>query len=63
MSLREVLDWTVGSRLELNASPSSKISIRCGEIPMLTGFMGRKGGHIAVRVADNVVRETSGEPE
>ena len=30
---------------------------------MLTGYMGRKGGHIAVRVADKVVRETSSEPE
>ena len=63
LSLREVLDWTEGSRLELNASPSSKIKMRCGQIGMLTGFMGRKGGHIAVRVADKVVRERSSESE
>jgi flagellar motor switch protein FliM len=63
MPLREVLEWTEGSRLELNASPTSKINIRCGEIPMLTGYMGRKGGHIAVRIADKVVRETSSDSE
>jgi flagellar motor switch protein FliM len=63
MSLREVLGWTEGSRLELNATPSSKIAMRCGEVPLLTGFMGRKAGHIAVRVADKVTRETNSESE
>ncbi len=61
LSLREVLSWTEGSWLELNATPSSKIALRCGEVPLLTGFMGRKAGHIAVRIADKVTRRTSSE--
>jgi len=63
LPLREVLNWTEGSRLELNVSPSSRIKLRCGQIGMLTGYMGRKGGHIAVRIADKVIRETSSESE
>ena len=63
LSLREVLNWTEGSHLELNSTPSSKVSMRCGEIPMFTGFMGRKGGHIAVRIADKVIRESSSDGE
>ena len=58
LSLREVLNWTKGSHLELNSGPSSRISMRCGEIPMFTGFMGRKAGHIAVRIADKAIRKT-----
>jgi len=63
LSLREVLNWTEGSRLELNATPTSKVGMRCGEVSMLTGFMGRKGGNIAVRVADKVARETNSDSD
>ena len=56
LTLGEVMSWSEGSRLELNATPGSKIGMRCGEVAMFTGAMGRKGGHIAVRIGDKVVR-------
>ncbi len=49
--LGEVIGWTEGSRLELNCGPNSKVELRCGDIAMFEGQMGRKGSNIAVRVA------------
>ncbi len=50
MSLSRALSFKVGSKLLLNAGPDSPIILRCGDQPMLTGKMGRKGNHIAIRV-------------
>jgi flagellar motor switch protein FliM len=50
VSLQEVLDWKVGSRILLNAVPDGVIELRCGEVSMFAGRMGRKGGNIAVRI-------------
>lgn len=49
-TLAKVLEMKVGDTLILNATPESEVSIRCGQIPLTTGRMGRKGRHIAVRV-------------
>jgi flagellar motor switch protein FliM len=53
-SLRDVLDWKVGTRLTLNAMPDSDIRLHCGDVPMFSGKMGRKGGNIAVRVHEKI---------
>lgn len=58
ISLRDVLNWQVGSRVLLNASPSSNVEMRCGEIPMFVGKMGRTGGSIAVRIDRNKKRKS-----
>ena len=50
ISLADVMDWQVGSRLQLQATPESLVSLHCGERLMFRGFMGRKDGKIAVRV-------------
>jgi flagellar motor switch protein FliM len=50
MKLSEVFEWRVGSRLMLNATPTSTIQLKCGSVPMYTGRMGRKGNNIAVRI-------------
>ena len=55
MSLRDVLKWKVGSKFMLNATPDSGIDLRCGDITMFRGRMGRKGQHIAIRVDDKVI--------
>ncbi|WP_420348816.1 flagellar motor switch protein FliM [Pelagibius sp.] len=57
MPLGEVLEWIEGSQLELNCTPNSKIELRCGDVSMFKGRMGRRSGHIAVQVADKIVRE------
>jgi flagellar motor switch protein FliM len=56
-SLREVLNWKVGSHLPLNAIPSSDIELLCGELLMFSGKMGRKGGNIAVQIDRKVEKK------
>jgi flagellar motor switch protein FliM len=55
LSLGEVLDWKVGSRLELGCSPQSLISLRCGDTDLFRGNVGRKGGQMAVRIVDRML--------
>ena len=50
MNLREVMNFTVGDTLLLNATPESAVRVNCGGIPMVSGRMGRTGQHVAVRV-------------
>lgn len=59
MPLREILNLQVGSRLMLNATPNSAIEMRCGDVPMFAGHMGRKGNNIAIRV-DNKIKAQKG---
>jgi flagellar motor switch protein FliM len=56
LSLHDVMSWKVGTRLLLNASPGDSIQLLCGDVPMFAGNMGRKGGHIAVRIQEKVER-------
>jgi len=50
MSLRDVLSWRPGSQITLNAAPRGVVDLRCGETLMFKGRMGRRKGHIAVRI-------------
>ena len=50
VSLNDVLNWEVGSRLDLQVTPETTVDLRCGESSMFRGKMGRKGGNIAVRI-------------
>ncbi|HEX9792193.1 MAG TPA: flagellar motor switch protein FliM [Kiloniellales bacterium] len=63
LPLRDVINWREGSRLELNASPTTKVGMRCGDVEMFKGHMGRKGAHIAVRIAERLAQEDLGESE
>src|SRR3546814_5393814 len=57
VGLRDVLNWKVGSRLMLNTQPDGLVELRCGEVPMFKGRMGRKKGNIAVRVEREVPKQ------
>jgi flagellar motor switch protein FliM len=50
IDLRRVLNLQVGETLMLNATPDSLIELRCGQIPLTRGRMGRRNHQIAVRV-------------
>jgi len=63
LPLREILNWKEGSRLELNAVPNTKVSMRCGDVDMFNGNMGRKGAHIAVRIAERLALDDLPEGE
>ena len=56
-SLKQVLQWKVGTKLLLNAHPDSDVEMICGDIPMFYGHMGRKGDHIAVQIEDKIKRQ------
>lgn len=57
MRLKEVFDLKVGSRIMLDATPDSTIALKCGEIPMYTGKMGRRGDSIAVRIDNRITQK------
>ncbi|SLN77129.1 flagellar motor switch protein FliM [Oceanibacterium hippocampi] len=50
MSLSDVMAFQIGDTVMLNASPESPIMLRCGNIDMVEGRMGRIGQKIAIRV-------------
>ena len=52
MSLGKVFDLKVGSQLALNATRNSSIEVRCGDVAMFTGKMGRKGDLVAIRISE-----------
>ncbi len=60
MPLRDILRLRVGSKIMLNATPDSTIELRCGDVAMFGGKMGRKGNHIAIRVEETVKKDTGG---
>jgi flagellar motor switch protein FliM len=57
MPLRDILNLRVGSKIMLNATPDSTVELRCGDVPMFGGKMGRKGTHIAIRIEDKIKKE------
>lgn len=50
MPLKDILNLEVGSRIMFNATPDSIVQLRCGDIPMFNGKMGRKAQSIAIQV-------------
>jgi flagellar motor switch protein FliM len=54
MPLRQVLDWSVGTRIPLNATVESDVRLVCGDLQMFIGKMGRKAGNIAVQVTEKI---------
>ena len=54
MSLGDVMKFEVGQTLLLNATSTSSVEMRCGEIPLMKGTMGRTGGNVAVRLTHSV---------
>jgi flagellar motor switch protein FliM len=55
--LEEPLDLRVGSRILLNTRVDSNIELRCGQVPLFVGKMGRKENHIAIRVEDKAPKK------
>lgn len=54
MRLNEIFSLEIGSRLMFNASPDSKVIMKCGDIPLYTGRMGRRAHNIAIRIEDRI---------
>ncbi|HEY0299933.1 MAG TPA: FliM/FliN family flagellar motor switch protein, partial [Rhizomicrobium sp.] len=56
MPLNKIMNLQVGQTIMLNASPDSKIEMRCRGVPLLKGRMGRVGSSVAVRIDEAVER-------
>ncbi len=56
MPLNQIMNLQVGQTVMLNATPDSRIEMRCRGVPLLTGRMGRVGSSVAVRVDAAVER-------
>ncbi len=54
MALGEVMNFEVGQTLMLNAGPNSLVEMRCGDIPLMKGRMGRSGGNVAIRLTGGI---------
>jgi flagellar motor switch protein FliM len=56
MSLQKVLELEVGQTILFDATPQEPVIIKCGDISLTTGVMGRRGNNISVRVTHPLVR-------
>lgn len=50
MRLGSAFDFQVNSHLALGATPDSQVLLKCGDVPMYVGKMGRKGEQIAIQI-------------
>ena len=55
LPLNDVMNWEVGTQIELQAKPDSKVMLRCGTVPLFVASMGKKGGSVAVRVDERLM--------
>ena len=61
MNLGDVFDLKVGSQLPLNVNQESIIDIRCGEVTLFNGKMGRKGDTVAIRIIERTTNDRNSE--
>jgi flagellar motor switch protein FliM len=57
MTLGDIFALKVGSQIPLNATKDSIVEIRCGDVLMFRGHMGRKGDSMAVRIVERITKE------
>lgn len=60
MSLGDVMNFEVGQTILFNKTPKDEVVLKCGEVPMVSGSIGRSGQHVAVMVR-NTAERLSGE--
>lgn len=46
----EISNWEKGAFLPLDMSPHDDITLLCGDVPLLSGSMGRKGNKVVIRI-------------
>jgi flagellar motor switch protein FliM len=51
LPLRKMMNLSVGDTLALELKPDALVSVRCGDITLSEGRMGKVGDRVAVRVA------------
>lgn len=56
VGLAEILELRAGSVVRLSARPDSAVRLRCGQVPVLSGRVGRVGDRIVVKVEERIDR-------
>ena len=56
MSLHDVMSLQVGSRILLNVGPGGAVQLRCGNVTLFNGKVGRRKDQVAVRIEDTLNR-------
>jgi flagellar motor switch protein FliM len=51
LPLKQLMDLDVGDTLTLDIKPDALVTVRCGDVTLTEGRMGRVGDHVAVRVS------------
>jgi len=51
LPLRQMMQLEVGDTLPLGIKPDSLVTVRCGDVALTEGRMGRVGDKVSVRVA------------
>ena len=55
--LGDVMNLTVGKQILLGVTPESSVQLRCSDVSLFTGKIGRKGGHMAVQIDNSRLSE------
>ncbi|MBL4838009.1 MAG: flagellar motor switch protein FliM [Kordiimonadaceae bacterium] len=63
MNLRDVMNFEVGQTIMFNKTPRDDIILKCGDIPMVSGSIGRSGQHVAVQIRQTAERLKAQRPE
>lgn len=50
INLREIARWEKGSFINLDMDPGADVTVACGDVPLLSGTMGRKEDKIVIKV-------------
>ena len=56
MSLNDVMKLDVGQTLMLESGPEDPVKVRCGDVFLTEGIMGRQGNNISVQVTSNMAK-------
>lgn len=56
VSFGEMAHWQKGSFLSLDMSPTDDITLICGDVPLISGSMGRKSNHVVIKVKGKAER-------
>ena len=54
VDLRDALHLEVGSTIRLNADADPRVTLRCGQVSLAKGRIGRIGNHLVVRIEEGI---------
>jgi flagellar motor switch protein FliM len=54
--LSSIISLKVGDRIALGVSPGAPVRLRCGEVPLFEGELGRQEQRLAVRISRELER-------